>query len=139
MDDTTTLFKDDLGNNVTFQDLLKKIYENSTRKQEQLIITAQNIQPLIRTLNDAVIIMPTLVQLQKVSVENDDLLVKMAAIAQRGILKNKSKVIDVENSLGITVEERRLLLQQAQKLQQKAMPGESSGEVIPYQEVEKEE
>lgn len=136
MENTTTLFKDDNGKDITFEDLLKKIYENSTKKQEQLVVTAQNIQPLIRTLNDAVIIMPTLVQLQKVSVENDDLLLKMAAIVQRGLVKNKSKIIDVEKSLGITVEERRLLLKEAQKLQQASIPGESVGEDIEYQEVE---
>lgn len=127
------LFKDDLGNDVSFEDLLKKIYENSVKKQEQLIATAEHLKPMITTLQEAVIIMPTLVNLQKVSVENDDNLIKMAAIIHRGLAKNKSKINP--DNFGITMEERKQLMIRAREIRD-SVPGESSVEEIKFEQIE---
>lgn len=120
------LFTTDDGQEVTFESLLQRIYENSEAKQRHLISTADQIKPMIQNLQDAVVILPMLVDLQNASIRNDEQLIKMAAIAQRNLPKSGKgpKTFDIE-SLGISAEERASLLERAKELR-KAIPGEAS-------------
>lgn len=119
-----TLFKTKSGEEVSFEDLLSKIYENSVEKQKHMIETVNHVKPMIQTLQDAITLMPILTDLQKVSVTNDDALIKMAAIIQRGKKGNKDKGGE-DIGFGLTEEDRKTLLEQAQKL--KEVPGSSKG------------
>lgn len=122
-----TIFKTKSGEEVSFEDLLSRIYENSVEKQKHMIETVNHVTPMITTLQDAITLMPILTDLQKVSVSNDDALIKMAAIIQRG---NKGiKKGNPDSFLGLDEKDiadyRRNLIEEAQKL--KEVPGHAKG------------
>jgi hypothetical protein len=120
------LFTHDDGQDVTFEDLLKRVYDNSVEKQTHLIATADQIKPMIQNVQDAVVLLPLLVDLQNASIRNDEQLIKMAAIVERHLGKSSksAKVLDIE-SFGISVDERNNLLERAKQMR-KEIPGESS-------------
>jgi len=123
------LFQTDDGKNITFEDLLKKIYENSEAKQKSIENTVAHIAPLVQTLNDAVIILPNLVDLQNASIRNDDQLLKMAAVVQRGLMKGSKNKFNHEELGGITADERTALLERAKEIKNAPIPGSAaSGE-----------
>lgn len=114
------LFKKN-GKDYTFEDLLRKIYDNAEEKQKNIIATVDHIKPLIKTINDAVIIMPNLVNLQSVSVKNDEQLIKMAAIVKSMYGKRSTNIETEEDSLlgDLTESQRNEILKSAG-----LMPGE---------------
>lgn len=112
------LFKKD-GRDVTFEDLLRTIYDNHEEKKSNILATVKQLSPLIRTLNDAVIIMPSLSNLQEISIKNDDQLIKMAAIVQRMQNKKKNKDSD-EDFLLSDIEKNEIL-----RLAKNSIPNES--------------
>lgn len=112
------LFKKD-GRDVTFEDLLRTIYDNHEEKKSNILATVKQLSPLIRTLNDAVIIMPSLSNLQEISIKNDDQLIKMAAIVQRMQNKKKNKDSD-EDFLLSDIEKNEIL-----RLAKNSIPSES--------------
>lgn len=114
------LFKTQEGQEVTFEDLLRKIYENSEEKQKNLLATVEFMKPLIHTLQDAVIIAPTLVALNECSVRNDDALIKMAAIVSR--MQSKIKKSEFNEDMIMSPEERKQLIAQARE---SSVPGSS--------------
>lgn len=113
--DKVTLFRTDKGDEITFEDLLKQIWTNSTEKQIHILNTAEHLKNMIGTIQDAVIIMPSMIQLQDVSIKNDDQLVKMAAIVQRmqSKVSKKSDTMDY----GMSAEERAELMETVRKSQ----------------------
>jgi hypothetical protein len=119
---SSPLFTLDNGDEVRFEDLLKKIYTNSEEKNQNITATAQRIMALTKTLNDMVVMMPILVDMQKAAIANDDMLVKMAAIVQRS-QNAKSKDAGLDNTL-ITEEERKILMDAVRE--SKNIPGSSS-------------
>lgn len=78
MDKDTVLFK-----NTSFSDVLKEIYTNSKRKDRTLTLLIADLRPLVKTIDDAVTMLPLISQYLTISVKNDELLVKMAAIASK--------------------------------------------------------
>ena len=94
MNNDLVLFKNDEGKEITLEHLFKKIYDNSTKKQENIQATAEFLKPMIQTLQDAVIIMPTFVQLQQVSVQNDEQLIKLANLVQKMAGNKKNAQVD---------------------------------------------
>lgn len=123
MNSDVILFKDDNGKEVSFEDLLKVIYENSIDKKESLLQTVDHVKPLIQTLSDAVTILPYLTDLQNSSIKNDEQLIKLAAIAQRSILKTKAPKFNIEQDFGLSAEDRKALLEQAKRV---SVPGASA-------------
>ena len=67
----------------TFSDLMKDIYHNSKKKERQINTLIQELQPMIRNIGDATIIVPLIREYLDVAVKNDDALVKLAAVVQR--------------------------------------------------------
>jgi len=118
------LFTLDNGDEVGFDDLLKKIYLNSEEKNQNITATAQRIMSLTKTLNDMVVMMPILVDMQKAAIANDDMLVKMAAIVQRAQTA-KVKDVGLDESL-ISPEERKMLMDTVREARN--IPGSSAGE-----------
>lgn len=114
------------GEEVTYEDLLRRIYENAQAKQVHLLQTSEIVKPMIQNIQDAVMLLPMLTGLQSVSVKNDEQLVKLAAIVTR---KNKNTGKDSEEDLeafGITAEMRKEIMEEAQKMS--VRPGHAKGD-----------
>lgn len=116
------LFTLDSGEEVCFEDILKKIYINAEEKNNNITATAQRVMALTKTLNDMIVMMPILVDMQKAAIQNDDMLVKMAAIVQRS-QKTTTKDTGLDDSL-ISPDERKMLMEAVKK--SKEVPGSSS-------------
>ena len=107
MHDEFELFK-----GTTFSDLMKDIYHNSKKKDRQINTLIQELQPLIKNIGDATVIVPLIKEYLDVSVKNDEHLVKLAAVVQR-LVGNASK--DGGDEYGMSEEEKQRLLQTAQE------------------------
>lgn len=69
----------------SFSGLLKDIYDNSTQKHKKINELIDTLSPMIRTLDDATMVVPLIKEYFEIGVKNDDLLVKLAGIVQRHI------------------------------------------------------
>lgn len=78
MDNEYEIFK---GKN--FSDLCKDIVKNSEEKKNQIDILITDLRDMIKTINDATMIVPLLKEYFDVGVRNDEQLIKLAAIVQR--------------------------------------------------------
>lgn len=105
------LFKKNTGEEVTFEDLMQRIYENSSERHDAIIATADHITKKIETAADAMMLMPNLIELNKVAVRNDDQLLALAAIVQRHIGKKTKS----DDSMMFSAEDRKLLMEAAKK------------------------
>ena len=118
------LFRGSDGRDVTFEDLLRKIYENAEAKNVHLLETARNVGTKIDSIADAVMVLPFLTSLQSVSVKNDEQLVKMAAIVARQNKKLKDEDDDI-GAFGLTAEMRKEIMDAANSV---GYPGQAKGE-----------
>jgi hypothetical protein len=98
---------DDIFKGKSFADLLKDIYENSRKKDRQIKLLIAQLEPLVKNLNDASVVVPLIKEYLEVSVKNDDQLVRMAAIAQR--LLNAAS--GDTGGFALTDEEKRQLIE----------------------------
>ena len=78
MDKDTELFK-----GKTFSDIMSDVYNNSKKKDRQLKLLIAQLEPLVKNLSDATVIVPLIKEYMDVSIRNDDQIVKLAAIVQR--------------------------------------------------------
>jgi len=97
---------DDIFKGTSFSSLLKDIYDNSRKKDRQIKLLIAQLEPLVKNLNDASVVVPLIKEYLEVSVKNDDQLVRMAAIAQK--LLDKA---DSDGGLLLSEEEKRQLLE----------------------------
>ncbi len=88
-----------------FSDILEEIYSNQKQKQKQLTSLISELKPLISDIGDATMIVPLIKEYMEISVKNDDILIKMAALAQRAMATTTS-----EGALTISDEEKEQLL-----------------------------
>lgn len=103
----------ELFKGTTFSDLMRDVYHNSKKKSRQIDTLIQELQPLVKNIGDATVIVPLIKDYLEVSVKNDDALVKLAAIVQR--LVSVSSKDDDGNEFGISDDERRRLLEEAEQ------------------------
>jgi hypothetical protein len=97
----------------SFEGLLKDIYDNSAKKEKQINELILQLQPMIKNMGDATILVPIIKEYLEVSVKNDEHLIKMAAIVQRAMTRDTSN-----NSEGLLTEsEKRQLLDTVQNLE----------------------
>ena len=101
----------ELFKGTSFSDLMKDIYQNSKKKDRQINTLIHELQPLIKNIGDATIIVPLIKEYLDVSVKNDEHLVKLAAVVQRlvGSATNNS------DEFGMSEEEKQRLLETAQQ------------------------
>jgi len=97
----------------SFSDLMKDIYHNSKKKDRQINTLIQELQPLIKNIGDATIIVPLIKEYLDVSVKNDEHLVKLAAVVQR-LVNSSTKLSDVGDEYGMTESEKERLLEIAE-------------------------
>tara|TARA_A100001201_G_scaffold106385_1_gene90996 strand:+ start:2330 stop:2704 length:375 start_codon:yes stop_codon:yes gene_type:complete len=107
MHDEFELFK-----GTSFSDLMKDIYHNSKKKDRQINTLIQELQPLIKNIGDATVIVPLIKEYLDVSVKNDEHLVKLAAVVQRLVV---SSTKSGDSDFGLSEEEQRQLLETAQQ------------------------
>ena len=99
--------------NKKFSDILSEIYDNQKKKEKQISTLIGELKPLINDIGDATLIVPLIKEYLEISVKNDDLLIKMAALAQRAMQTQTA-----EGSLTISDEEKEQLLSAVNELTQ---------------------
>lgn len=97
----------EIFSNKKFSDLLKDIYDNSKKKDRQINLLISELKPLVKSTNDAAMVVPLIKEYLEVGVKNDEHLVKLAAIVQRMASNSASSV---ESDYMITEEEKKQLL-----------------------------
>ena len=75
--------EDEIFKGKSFQGLLQDIYENSAKKEKQINELILQLQPMIKNMGDATILVPIIKEYLEVSVKNDEHLIKMMAVIQR--------------------------------------------------------
>jgi hypothetical protein len=112
MDKDTELFK-----GKTFADIMSDIYNNSKKKDRQLKLLIAQLEPLVKNINDATVVVPLIKEYMEVSVKNDEQIVKLAAIVQRMMKDANSD--DLGGGLGLSEEEKKQLLENAKAIDAK--------------------
>ena len=107
----STEFELFIGKN--FSDLMRDVYHNSKKKSRQIDTLIKSLEPMIKNVGDATVIVPLIKDYLEVSVKNDDALVKLAAVVQR--LVSSSNKEDDGNEFGLSEEERKRLLEEAEE------------------------
>jgi hypothetical protein len=88
-----------------FSDVLEEIYNNQKKKDQQVTALISELKPLISDIGDATLVVPLIKEYMEISVKNDDILIKMAALAQRAMA-----TVTSEGALTISDEEKEQLL-----------------------------
>jgi hypothetical protein len=88
-----------------FSDVLEEIYNNQKKKDQQVYALISELKPLISDIGDATLVVPLIKEYMEISVKNDDILIKMAALAQRAMA-----TVSTDGSLTISDEEKDQLL-----------------------------
>lgn len=78
-------FENIIFKNKKFSDILEEIYNNQQKKDKQVSALISELKPLISDIGDATLVVPLIKEYMEISVKNDDLLIKMAALAQRAM------------------------------------------------------
>ena len=99
----------DLYDGKSFKDLCKDICSNQSKRKEQIEIFISDLRPMIKTVNDAMQIVPLIKQYIDAGISNDEHLVKLAQICQR-ILSAQANSEAGGGSLGMTEEEKKELM-----------------------------
>jgi len=99
----------------SFSSLCKEIVVNQNEKKDQIDILISELRPLIKSVNEAIVIVPLIKEYLDVGVKNDEQLVKLAAVIQRILSKNENP--DVDGPFVISDEERKQLMEEVDKLQ----------------------
>ncbi len=111
MDKDTELFK-----GKSFSDIMADIYNNSKKKDRQLKLLIAQLEPLVKNINDATVVVPLIKEYMEVSVRNDEQIVKLAAIVQR-MMKDANS--EDGGGLGLSEEEKKQLLENAKAIDDK--------------------
>ena len=112
MDKDTELFKGKY-----FSDIMSDIYNNSKKKDRQLKLLIAQLEPLVKNINDATVVVPLIKEYMEVSVKNDEQIVKRAAIVQRMMKDANSD--EMGGGLGLSDEEKKQLLENAKAIDEK--------------------
>ena len=98
----------------SFKDLCKDIYSNQENRKEQIEVFIADLRPLIKNVNDAMIVVPLIKGYFDTANTNDDHLVRLAAIIQK-LMTAQSQSED--GSLGLTEEEKKNLMAEIENIQ----------------------
>ena len=67
----------------SFKNVCKDIYERSEQKKEAIDLLISELRPMVRSVDDAIQIVPLIHKYLEVGVKNDEQLVKLAQVAQK--------------------------------------------------------
>jgi len=62
---------------------MSDIYSNQKKKDRQIKLLIAQLEPMVKSLGDASVVVPLIKEYLDISVRNDDALIKLAAIVQR--------------------------------------------------------
>jgi len=93
-----------------FSNILEEIYDNQKKKDKQINALINELKPMIEEIGDATLLVPLIKEYLEMGIKNDDLLIKMAALAQRAINGEST-----DAGLGISDEEKQQLLDEISK------------------------
>lgn len=91
-----------------FSGLCKDIVKNSENKKDQIDILISELRSLIKTINDATIVVPMIKDYYDVGIKNDEQLVKLAAVVQRLVAKGEAS--GEGSSMALSEDERKQLM-----------------------------
>jgi hypothetical protein len=94
-----------------FSSLLKDIVVNSEDRNDTIEKLIDDLRIMVKSPNDAIIIIPLIKEYLDVTVKNDEQLVKLAAIVQR--LAGNSAGKEGDGAFGLSEEERKQLMEEA--------------------------
>ena len=97
----------------TFSGLMEDIYNNSAKKEAQINDLIKQLQPMIKNMGDATVLVPIIKEYLEVAVKNDEHLIKMAAIVQRASTRNNSE----GSGVLLTEEEKKQLLEAVEEVE----------------------
>lgn len=98
-----------------YSGLLKDVVINSEQKKDQIDILVSDLRSMIKTANDAIVIVPLIKDYLDVSVRNDEQLVKLAAVVQR-LISSQNQGDDGNMGMLLSEEERKELMGQVEKI-----------------------
>jgi hypothetical protein len=98
-----------------FSALLKDIVVNSEDRNDTIEKLIDDLRLMVKSPNDALIIIPLIREYLDVTVRNDEQLVKLAGIVQR-IINSSGGGGDGESSFGLSEEERKQLMSEANSI-----------------------
>lgn len=107
MDNDIEIYK-----NKKFSDLCKDIVSNSESNRDQIDILISDLRSLVKTANDALLIVPLIRDYFDVRVKNDEQLVKLAAVVQRIISRGNAGSEGSDGAFMLTEEEKRQLMKE---------------------------
>lgn len=81
---------DSVYGKTSLADVFKEIHVNQKEKNKQIDSLIQQLSPLVKSINDAAVIVPLIKEYLDVGVKNDEQLIKMTAVVQR-LLSSESK------------------------------------------------
>jgi hypothetical protein len=81
---------DSVYGKTSLADVFKEIHVNQKEKNRQIDSLIQQLSPLVKSINDASVIVPLIKEYLDVGVKNDEQLIKMTAVVQR-LLSSDSK------------------------------------------------
>ena len=67
----------------SLSDIFQEIYNNHSKKKDQIKELVGSLTPLITGIGDATLLVPLIKEYMELGVKNDELLVKLAQIVQR--------------------------------------------------------
>lgn len=120
MDKDSELFK-----GKSFSDIMSDIYSNQKKKDRQIKLLIAQLEPMVKNLNDASVVVPLIKEYLDISVKNDDALIKLAAIVQRMMKDSNS---GEAGGLILSDEEKRQLMDAIDEVEKDLPKEDGDGE-----------
>ena len=98
-----------------YSSVLEDIVINSDDKRNQIDILISDLRSMIKTANDAIVIVPLIKDYLDVGVRNDEQLIKLAAIVQR-LISSNAQPGENQSGFALSDEERKQLMEEAEKI-----------------------
>ena len=116
----------------SFKDLCKDVVDNQHSRKFQIEVLISELRPMIKTTNDAMMVVPLIKQYIDAGISNDEHLVKLAQICQR-LITAQSQAESTGTSFGLSEEEKKELMTSINDIQKS---GEVVGKTISKKEKE---
>lgn len=106
------------GKDLTYEDLMKKIYLKSESRDEQIEKVVSHIKDVIKNSGDAVVLAPTIAKYIETAVANDGNLLKLAGIVS-SLMKTKKTNSSGEDEYMLTDAMKKELMLEAEQILKK--------------------
>ena len=95
-----------------FSDLLKEIYDNQKKKEQQITALIGELKPLINDIGDATLIVPLIKEYMELGIKNDEQLVKMAKSTAE--IQDKMGKIAFPTKFNLSEEQQKMIASMAE-------------------------